>query len=326
MTYPLAGKRVFVSGHAGMIGSALVERLMLEDCTVLTVPRAALDLRRQAEVEAWMDDHRPQAVFLVAAHQGGILAHQSRPAEILHDNLMIEANLIEAARRCGVEKLVFTGSAAAYPADAAHPVHEDALLTGRPDPAHDFYAAAKVAGLKLCQAYRRQYGCDFIVAMPGNLYGPGAKFGSEGTNVIPALIERIHAAKVAGDATVTVWGTGRARREFLYADDCADALVHLMKAYSDEAPVNLGSGADISIGDLAHAVAEAVGFAGRLAFDPSKPDGAARRLLDTARLRASGWSPATTLAEGLAATYAAYLRTLDDAGRAGAQYPQEERR
>ncbi len=313
MTYALSGKRVFVAGHRGMVGAALLRRLQGEGCDILAAGRETLDLRRQADVEAWMESNRPQALFLVAGHQAGILGHQSRPAEILHDNLLIEANLIEAARRSGVEKLVFTGSAAAYPADAAQPVGEDALLTGLPDAAHDFYAAAKVAGLKLCQAYRRQYSCDFIVAMPGNLYGPGAKFGSQGTNVIPGLIERFHAAKLAGAAEVTVWGSGRARREFLYVADCADALVHLMKVYSGEGPINLGVGVDVSIAQLAAAVAEAVGYEGRLAFDASRPEGAPRRLLDTTRLRATGWSASTSLAAGLGRTYDWFLDQRPDA-------------
>ena len=307
MSFALADKRIFVTGHRGMLGAALIRRRANEACEILTADRADLDLRRQADVEAWFAREKPHAVFLVAAHQGGILAHQSRPAEILHDNLMIAANVIAASHAAGVAKLVFTGSAAAYPVDAPQPVHEDALLTGRPDPAHDFYAAAKVAGVKLCQAYRRQHGCDFIAAMPGNLYGPGAKFGSDGTNVIPGLIERFHAAKTAGAAEVVVWGSGRARREFLYVDDCADALVRLMQVYGDEAPVNLGSGEDVSIADLAAAVAEAVGFTGRLAFDATRPEGAARRLLDTTRLRETGWRPVTDLAEGLRRTYVAYL-------------------
>ncbi len=310
MTFDLAGKRVFVTGHRGLVGSALVRRLSGESCEILTADRADLDLRRQAEVEAWMAAARPDAVFLVAAHQGGIAAHQARPAEILHDNLMIQANVIAAAHASGGAKLVFTGSAAAYPALAPQPVREDALLTGPPDAAHDAYAAAKVAGVKLCQAYRRQYGCDFIAVMPGNIYGPGAKFGSEGTNVIPGLIERFEAARRAGADEVVVWGTGRARREFLYVDDCADALVHLLRVYSDTRPLNLGGGEEVSIADLAAAVATAVGFGGRLRFDASRPEGAPRRLLDAARLRATGWRPRVALAEGLRRTYAAYRATL----------------
>ena len=308
MTYPLAGKRVFVAGHGGMVGQALMRALAGADCRILTVPRSSLDLRRQAEVQAWMGVARPHAIFLAAAHQGGIAAHQARPAAILHDNLMIQANLIEAARRIGVEKLLFIGSAAAYPLESQQPVTEEALLTGPPDPAHDFYAAAKVAGVKLCQAYRRQYGCDFIAAMPGNLYGPGAKFGAEASNVIPDLIARLHAAKLCEAPQAEVWGSGRARRDFLYVDDCADALIHLMRAYSDAAPINVGSGGDIAIADLAAAVAAAVGFRGRLVFDASKPEGAARRLLDIRRLRATGWGPRTALAEGLARTYAWYVQ------------------
>lgn len=307
MSFDLAGKRIFVTGHRGMVGSALVRRLANAHCEILTVDRTALDLRRQADVEAWMARKRPDAVLLVAAHQGGILAHQSLPAEILHDNLMIAANVIAASHVAGVAKLVFTGSSAAYPVDAPQPVAEDALLTGPPDAAHDFYAAAKVAGVKLCQAYRRQYGCDFIAAMPGNIYGPGAKFGSDGANVIPGLIERFHHAKTSRADEVVVWGTGRARREFLYVDDCADALVRLLEDYSSEALVNLGSGEDVSIAELAAAVAGSVGFAGRLVFDAGKPEGAPRRLLDTTRLRSLGWRPATSLEAGLRRTYEAYL-------------------
>lgn len=309
MTFDLSGKRVFVAGHGGLVGGALVRRLATEDCEILTAPREALDLRRQADVEAWMQDARPQAVFLVAARQAGLLGHTEAPAEILHDNLMIQTNVIEAARRCGVQKLIFTGSAAAYPLDAAQPVTEDALLTGPPEPAHAFYAAAKIAGIKLCQAYRGQYGCDFIVAMPGNLYGPGAKYGSAAANVVPALIERFHAATAEGAAEVVIWGTGEARRDFLYGDDCADALVRLMRVYSDEAPVNVGSGRETTIADLAGAVAAATGFKGRLIFDARKPEGAARRTLDISRLTAMGWAPRTPLNDGLTQTCAAFAAT-----------------
>lgn len=306
MSYSLFGKRVFVTGHRGMVGQALVRRLSREGCDILVEGREELDLRRQADVEAWMAQARPHAVFLTAALQGGILMHRERPAEILFDNLMIQANVIEAARRCDVEKLVYTASAAAYPEDAGQPFREDALMTGPLEAGHRFYGTAKLAGWTLCQAYREQYGCDFVTALPGNLYGPGAKIGGAATNVVPGLIERFHAAKAAGAETVTVWGTGRARRELLYVDDCADALVCLMKGWSSAEPVNLGSGEDVTIAELAEAVAHAVGFRGELAFDASKPDGAARRLMDASRLRSLGWAPEVDLDEGLRRTYAWY--------------------
>jgi GDP-L-fucose synthase len=310
VAYRLQNKRVFVAGHRGMVGQALVRRLAAEGCEILAEDRQDLDLRRQADVEAWMDRARPHAVFLVAAHQGGILLHRQRPAEILADNLLIQTNVIEAARRAGVEKLVFTASAAAYPEDAGQPFEENALMSGPLEAGHQFYGTAKLAGWKLCQAYREQYGCDFVTALPGNLYGPGAKIGGEATNVVPGLIARFHAAKAAGAEAVTVWGTGRARREFLYVDDCADALVLLMKAWSSADPVNLGSGEDVTIAELAEATARAVGYGGALTFDPSKPDGAARRLMDAARLRSLGWRPSVDLDDGLRRTYAWYLKQV----------------
>jgi GDP-L-fucose synthase len=310
MTFQLFGKRVFVTGHRGMVGSALVRRLAREGCDILIADRNELDLRRPAEVLAWMQAARPDAVFLVAAHQGGILLHRDRPAEILFDNLMIEASVIEAARACGVSKLVFTASAAAYPEAAPQPFREDDLLSGPFEAGHQYYATAKIAGWKLCQAYRIQYGCDFITALPGNLYGPGAKFGAESTNVVPGLIERFHTAKAAHAGEVVVWGTGEARRELLYVDDCADALVCLMKGWNGSEPVNLGSGGDISIRALAEAVARVVGFGGELVFDRSRPDGAARRLMDGSRLESLGWRPSVDLESGLARTYDWYLQRL----------------
>lgn len=307
MSFNLVGKRVFVTGHRGMVGSALVRRLAGEGCEVLIADRDELDLRSPEAVLAWMRAARPDAVFLVAARQGGILMHRERPAEVLFDNLMIEAAVIEAARACGVAKLVFTGSAAAYPELAEQPLREDSLLSGPLEPGHQYYATAKIAGWKLCQAYRAQYGCDFVTALPINLYGPGAKFEGDGVNVAPGLIDRFHKAKAAGAGEVAVWGTGQARRELVYVDDCADALIHLMKAYSGIEPVNLGSGEDVSIAMLAEAVARVVGFSGELVFDASKPDGAPRRLLDNGRLAAMGWRPSVSLEEGLERTYAWYL-------------------
>jgi GDP-L-fucose synthase len=311
MAYALNGKRVYVAGHRGLLGRALVLRLAEQGCEILIAERDELDLRGQAETLAWMAAARPQAVFIAAARQGGIAAHQSRPAEMLYDNLMIAANLIEAARQTGVEKLLSVGSAAAYPVDAAQPVAESALLTGPLDPSHRAYGLAKLAGLGLCDAYRRQYGCDFITVMPINIYGPGAPFDPETSNVVPGLIRRLHEAKLAGSAEVVVWGTGQARRELIYSADCADACVHLMGAWSGEGPVNLGSGQEVCIAELAAAVAEVVGFVGRLAFDPAKPEGAARRRLDTSLLASTGWRAKTPLSEGLERTYRWWLSQVE---------------
>jgi len=304
--YRLAGRRVWVAGHGGMVGAALVRRLAREDCEILTVGRAEVDLRRQSDVEAWLADVRPQAVIMAAATVGGIQANDSRPAEFIYDNLAIETNVVHGAWRCGVEKLLFLGSSCIYPRDAAQPMAEDALLTGPLEATNQWYAVAKIAGLKLCQAYRRQYGCDFITAMPANLYGPGDNFDPASSHVIAALLHKAHKAKTAGAEALAVWGSGRPRREFLYVEDLADALAFLLQNYSGEAHVNVGAGKDIAIGELAALIAEVTGFAGDLAFDPSKPDGTPRKLLDVSRLRALGWAPSTGLRDGLARTYRWY--------------------
>jgi GDP-L-fucose synthase len=302
--YSLAGKRVWVAGHRGMVGSALVRRLGREGCEILTVGRESLDLRRQAEVEAWMAEARPQAVFLAAAKVGGILANDSAPAEFLHDNLVMEANIIHAAWRAGVEKLLFLGSSCIYPRLAPQPIPEEALLTGPLEPTNEWYAIAKIAGVKLCQAYRRQYGCDFISAMPTNLYGPGDNYDLATSHVLPALLRKVHEAKLGGASGITIWGSGTPLREFLHVDDCADALVFLMRHYSDPAPINVGSGEEISTEALARLIMRSVGFAGGLEKDSSKPDGTPRKLMDSARLRALGWSPSIGLEEGIAQLYA----------------------
>ena len=307
MPYSLAGKRVWVTGHGGMVGGALLRRLSSESAVVLTVGREALDLRRQADVEGWMTRERPQAIFHVAATVGGILANDSRPAEFLYDNLAIETNVIEAARQCGVEKLLFLGSACIYPRLARQPMAENALLTGPLEPTNQWYAVAKVAGLKLCEAYRLQYGCDFVSAMPINLYGPGDNFDLESSHVVPALLRKIHAAKVGRHDEVTIWGTGTPLREFLYVDDLADALVFLMQRYSDVGHVNVGAGEELSIRELAEIIAEVVGWRGRFVFDHSRPDGVPRKTLDVAEITAMGWRPRTPLRDGLAKTYAWYL-------------------
>ena len=304
--YPLGGRRVWVAGHGGMVGAALVRRLAQEDCEVLTVGRAQVDLRRQGEVEDWLAETKPQAVAVAAATVGGILANDSRPAEFIYDNLAIETNVIHGAWRSGVEKLLFLGSSCIYPREAPQPMTEEALLTGPLEPTNQWYAIAKIAGLKLCQAYRREHGCDFITAMPTNLYGPGDNFDLTSSHVVAALMRKAHDARVAGDDTLAVWGTGRPRREFLYVADLADALVFLLQNYSEERHVNVGTGKDMAISELAALIAEVVGFDGRLTFDPSKPDGAPRKLLDVSRLTALGWTPSTSLRDGLTATYRWY--------------------
>lgn len=287
-----------------MVGSALLRRLASEDCEILTVAREEVDLRHQAEVSDWMGAAQPQVVFVAAAKVGGILANDSQPADFLYDNLMIAANLVEASRQVGVQKLLFLGSSCIYPREASQPMSEEALLSGPLEQTNQWYAIAKIAGLKLCAAYRRQWGCDFITCQPTNLYGPGDNFDLASSHVLPALLAKTHAAKVSGSRSVKVWGTGRPRREFLYVDDLADACIFLMRHYSDEQHLNVGWGRDISIADLARLVAEVTGFAGTIEFDNSKPDGAPRKLLDVSRLNALGWRSRTTLRDGIARTYA----------------------
>lgn len=304
--FDLAGKRVFVAGHRGMVGSAIVRRLTSENCEVLTAGRDVLDLKDQAAVRDWFAVERPDAVFLAAAKVGGILANDSYPADFLYDNLMIEANVIEAAHRSGTKKLLFLGSSCIYPRLAPQPIPEDALLTGPLEPTNEWYAIAKIAGIKLCEAYRRQHGSDFISAMPTNLYGPGDNFDLQSSHVLPALIRKAHVAKQEGAAALPIWGTGSPLREFLHVDDCADACVFLMKSYSDAGHVNIGSGEEISILDLARLVAQIVGFSGAIETDPTKPDGTPRKLMDSGKLRAMGWAPAIALSDGIAATYRSF--------------------
>jgi GDP-L-fucose synthase len=305
--YALAGKRVWVAGHRGMVGAALVRRLAGEDRQVLTVDRRAVDLTRQDAVERWMAETRPQAVFVAAAKVGGILANDSFPAEFLYENLQIEANIIHAAWKTGVEKLLFLGSSCIYPKHAPQPIPEEALLTGPLEPTNEWYAIAKIAGIKLCEAYRQQYGCDFISAMPTNLYGPGDNYDLASSHVLPALIRKAHEAKVRKDSELVIWGTGSPRREFLHVDDCADALVHLMQVYSAPGHINVGSGEDLTILELARHVCAAVGFAGAIAHDLSKPDGTPRKLISGEKLRALGWRPRISLQQGIADAYRAVL-------------------
>jgi GDP-L-fucose synthase len=304
--YQLAGKRVWVAGHRGMVGGAIVRRLAAENCDVLTASRDELDLTDQRAVLGWMHNHRPQAVFLAAARVGGILANSTHPVDFLRDNLLIETAIFTGAESAGVEKLLFLGSSCIYPKHAAQPITEEALLTGPLEPTNEWYAIAKIAGIKLAQAYRQQYGCDYISAMPTNLYGPGDNFDLVASHVLPALIRKVHEAKLAG-GPVGVWGSGTPRREFLYVDDCADACVFLMKNYSDALHLNVGAGEDIAIIELARLVMAVLGYDGELVTDPTKPDGTPRKLMDSARLRALGWAPKVGLRDGIARSYAAFL-------------------
>ncbi|WP_127565541.1 GDP-L-fucose synthase [Glycocaulis alkaliphilus] len=309
--YPLEGKRVWVAGHRGMVGSALVRRLERENpAEILKVTRQEVDLRDPAAVRSWLETARPEAVFVPAAKVGGILANDTYPADFLYDNLMIAANIIHAAHETGVEKLLFLGSSCIYPKFADQPIVEEALLTGALEPTNEWYAIAKIAGIKLCQAYRKQHGADFISAMPTNLYGPGDNYDLQSSHVIPALIRKAHEAKRAGAPSMEIWGTGTPRREFLHADDCADALVHLMKVYSAPEHVNVGSGTDVTIEELARLVMAVVGFEGELTKDLSKPDGTPRKLMSADRLRALGWKPSIGLREGLENANACYIETI----------------
>jgi GDP-L-fucose synthase len=304
--FRLAGRRVWVAGHRGMVGSALLRRLARAECEVVTIGRDRVDLRRQVELEAWLAEARPSVAIVAAATVGGILANATRPAEFLYDNLAIETNIVEAARRVGLAKLLLLGSSCIYPKLAPQPIPEDALLTGPLEPTNEWYAIAKIAGIKLCQAYRRQYGCDFISAMPTNLYGSHDNFDLVSSHVVPALMVKLDRAKESGAETVEIWGSGRPRREFLYVDDAADALVHLIERYSGEGQVNVGSGSDLTIAELAQTMARVVGFSGRFVYDPGKPDGTPQKLLDVSRLAALDWRAKTSLEDGLRLTYEWY--------------------
>lgn len=301
--FDLAGRRVWVAGHSGMLGSAVMRRLQTEACEILTVSHREVDLCHQADTQAYLDRTRPDVVIVAAAKVGGILANSTYPADFLYDNLMIASNVIEAARRTGVKKLLYVGSSCIYPKFADQPITEEALLTGALEPTNEAYAIAKIAGIKLCQAYRQQYGCDFIAAMPTNLYGPADNFDLASSHVVPALLRKAHEAKLAGAASFPVWGSGTPRREFLHVDDCADALVHLLRHYSGAMHRNVGSGVEVTIRELASLIADIVGFRGRIEFDPTKPDGTPRKLLDSQLLHALGWAPKISLADGLRQTY-----------------------
>ena len=307
-TFDLRGRRIFVAGHRGMVGGALLRRLASEGGTVLTATRQELNLIDQISVTRWIENNKPDVIFLAAAKVGGILANSTYPAEFLYENLMIEANVIHAAHNAGVKKLVFLGSTCIYPKLAPQPIKEESLLTGPLETTNEWYAIAKIAGIKLCQAYVKQYGDDFISAQPTNLYGPGDNYDLNTSHVLPALLRKAHTAKQQGAKELVVWGTGTPLREFLHVDDLADAVVHLAKNFSGSDPVNVGSGAEVSIRELAEQVCKTVGFKGQLTFDTTKPDGTPRKLTDTTKLKSIGWDKARGLRQGLSETYTQALK------------------
>jgi len=301
--FPLAGKRVWVAGHRGMVGSAIARRLGAAGCEILAAGRDAVDLLRQDDVEAWLSAARPEAIFLAAARVGGILANNTRPAEFIYENLAIQTNVIHACHKAGVKKLLFLGSSCIYPRLAPQPMPEEALLSGPLEPTNEWYAVAKIAGLKMAQAYRRQYGANFISCMPCNIFGPGDNYDLEQSHVVGALMVKLHRAKITRASTVEIWGSGTPRREFLYVDDLADAAVFLMERYSAEPAINVGAGADVTIKQLARIMAEVIGFRGEFVFNRERPDGTPRKLLDVSRLSALGWRPKIDLETGLARAY-----------------------
>ena len=305
--YALRNKRIWVAGHRGLVGSALVRRLQSEGCEIVVAPRESVDLRHPDQVERWMREAKPHAVFLAAARVGGIYANDTRPAEFIYDNLMIQSNIVEASRRVGVEKLILLGSSCIYPRLAPQPIPESALLTGALEPTNQWYAVAKIAGIKLGQAYRKQYGCDFISVMPTNLYGPGDNFDLMQSHVVPALLVKAHQAKLAQAPAMEVWGTGAVRREFLFVDDAADGMVYFMQHYSDEGIVNLGCGSDVPIRDLVELICKVVGYKGGIRFDTSRPDGTPRKMIDTSFAASLGWRARTSLQAGLEETYRWYI-------------------
>jgi GDP-L-fucose synthase len=309
--FSLRGKRVYVAGHNGMAGGAIVRRLASEGCEILTTNRKDVDLSRQAETEKWMADAKPDAVFVAAAKVGGILANSKRPAEFLYENLAIETNLIHAAYRAGVKKLLFLGSSCIFPRGAPQPMTEAMLLTGPLEPTNEAYAIAKIAGMKMCEAYRKQFGCDFISAMPTNLYGYGDRYDLTEGHVAAAMIMKVHTAKTTGAPTLEIWGSGTPRREFLFSEDLADGCVFMMKNYSDAPFLNLGTGVDITIRELAETVAEVAGWTGSFVYDSSKPDGMPRKVMDVSKLSRLGWTARTNLREGMRKAYAQYAADQD---------------
>ncbi len=308
MSFDLKGKKIFVSGHRGMVGSATVRRLEQEEgVEILTASRADMDLTRQDEVEKWMAANKPDVAFVTAAKVGGILANDTYPAQFIYENLMIEANLIHSAYKNDVEKLVYLGSSCIYPKMAPQPIPEDALLTGPLEPTNEWYAIAKIAGIKLCQAYRKEYGCDYISGMPTNLFGPNDNFDLKNSHVLPAIIRKVYDAKQSGQKSIEIWGTGSAKREFLHVDDCADAMIFLLKNFSDPDHINIGSGEDLSILELTKLIMDVVGYDGEIVHDLSKPDGTPRKLMQVDRLKGLGWEPKYSLRAGVENAYQWFL-------------------
>lgn len=311
MSYELSGKRVWVAGHRGMVGSAVTRRLELEDCEILLAGRDVVDLIDHKAVHEWLINARPDAIIVAAAKVGGILANDIAPVDFLQSNLVIQNNIFASAHACDVERLLFLGSSCIYPKLAAQPIREGSLLTGELEPTNEWYAIAKIAGIKLVQAYRKQYGRDWISVMPTNLYGPGDNYDLETSHVLPALLRKFHEAKLVGAKEVVLWGTGSPLREFLHCDDLADALILLLKHYSDHEHINVGSGDEVTIKELAAIIARVVGYDAKLVFDPSKPDGTPRKLMDGSKLKALGWDNARALEEGIASTYYHFLETVN---------------
>jgi GDP-L-fucose synthase len=309
--FDLAGNRIFVAGHRGMVGSAIVRSMADRNCTLITVAREELDLLRQEESERFLMNAKPDVVIVAAAKVGGIHANNAFPADFIHDNLVIASNLIHGAFRAGVRKLLFLGSSCSYPRLASQPMTEEALLTGPLEPTNEWYAIAKIAGIKLCQAYRRQYGADFISVMPSNVYGPGDNYHLENSHVIAGLIRRIHAAKQSGSPSATVWGSGTPLREFIFVDDLAEACIVALERYSAEAHLNIGTGEEISVADLARLIADVIGYRGNLVFDTARPDGVPRKVLDVSKLSAMGWQAHTSLRLGLEKSYADFLARVE---------------
>lgn len=309
MVYELEGKRVWVAGHRGMVGGAVVRRLARENCEIITAGRDIVDLTRQSQVEEWMAESQPDVIVMAAAKVGGILANETQPVDFLVQNLQIETNIFEAAHANDVERFLFLGSSCIYPKLAPQPIPEDSLLTGALEPTNEWYAIAKIAGIKMAQAYRKQFGRDWISAMPTNLYGPGDNYDLQSSHVLPALLRKFHEAKLSGAPSVTLWGTGAPLREFLHCDDLADAIVFLLKTYSGHDHINVGSGVEVSIRELAETIADVVGYDAELVFDTSKPDGTPRKLMDSTSLHQLGWNNARSLKDGIQSTYAQWKTT-----------------
>lgn len=310
MDFDITDKRIYVAGHTGLVGSAIVRKLEKLSCTVLTAPHNDLDLRRQSDTEDWFATNKPDAAIIAAAHVGGIDANKTYPAKFLYDNAAIAVNTIEAARTVGVQKLLYLSAACTYPRLAEQPIHEDALMTGALEPTNEWYAIAKITGMKLCEAYNREHDCNFISAQPSSLYGPGDNFDPNEGHVVAGMLTKFHQAKIEGAASVGLWGTGTPIREFMYIDDVADALVHILGYHTDPQPINVGMGVGTTIRELAETIADVVGYTGELDWDLDRPDGMPKRMLDSSKLTALGWSPPTSLRDGLAKTYEWYLDNI----------------